>query len=122
MAINYDFNIDNKVLRVKATGKDDNLDQVIEYGMAIIKAALSDGCMKILCDETELVYALGTFDTFEAARFISEHAPDVAKVAIVCSPENIIDADFWETVAVNRGLYVKVFKNMADAENWLMKD
>ena len=122
MAIRYEIKTENGLLRVKVTGKDDNLEQVLDYGMAIIEAALSNRCSKVLCDETELVYALGTFDTFQAARFISEHAPDVAKVAVVCSPENIIDADFWETVAVNRGLFVKVFKNMADAENWLMKE
>lgn len=122
MAIVYDFKTDNGVLRARATGKDDNLEQVISYGMAIIKATQPTGCGKILCDETALIYAPGTIDTFESARFISKHAPDVAKVAIVCRPENINDADFWETVAVNRGLYVEFFKNMADAEKWLMKE
>jgi len=122
MAIRYEIKTENGLLSVKVTGKDDNLEQVLNYGMAIIEAALSNSCSKVLCDETELVYTLGTFDTFQAANFISEHAPDVAKVAIVCSPENIIDADFWETVAVNRGLHVRVFKTTSDAEHWLMKE
>jgi hypothetical protein len=119
MAITYNFAIDSNLLRVKTFGKDDNLEQVIEYGSAIIQYSLSSGCTRILCDETELEYTLGTFDTFESAKFISENAPKIAKVAIVCKSEQIQDAEFWETVAVNRGLSVKVFKTVLDAEEWI---
>lgn len=119
MAIKYNFAINSNLLRVKALGKDDNLGQVIEYGFAIIQYALSTGCSRILCDETELEYTLGTLDTFESAKFISENAPRIAKVAIVCKSEQIQDAQFWETVAVNRGVSVKVFKGMREAEEWI---
>ncbi len=87
--------------------------------MAIIRAAISSGCTRILCDETELEYALGTIDTFESAKFISEHAPRIAKVAIVCMAEKFCDASFWETLAVNRGLSVKVFQDLHKAEEWM---
>lgn len=122
MAISYTIEADDGLLRVVATGKDDNLRQVKDYGYAVLSAAISMRCPKVLCDERELIYSLGTFDTFESARYISELTPDIAKVAIVCNPEFIKDAGFWETVAINRGLHVRVFKTMADAENWLMKE
>lgn len=121
MAINYTIEADDGLLRVVAAGKDDNLRQVKDYGFAVLSAALSSRCTKVLCDERELIYSLGTFDSFESAKYISELAPDIAKVAIVCRPENIEDADFWETVAVNRGLHVRVFKTLAEAESWLKK-
>jgi hypothetical protein len=119
MAIEYSFRIEDDVLRVKATGKDDNVEQVIQYGLAIIEAATSYRCPKVLCDERELDYDLRTFETFEAAKLIAEQTPKVAKVAIVCKPEHMDEAEFWETVAVNRGLHVRVFHELEEAEEWM---
>jgi len=47
MAIAYSFKNDTNLLSVKAIGKDDNIEQVKEYGMAIIRAAVSSGCTRI---------------------------------------------------------------------------
>ena len=119
MAIEYNLEIENNLLRVTASGKDDNLEQVQEYGMAIIRAAIEHNVSKVLCDEQELEYSLGTFDTYESAKFIAEVAPKVAKVAIICKSDQYDDAHFWETVASNRGLHIRVFKNLSEAEEWL---
>lgn len=119
MAINYTFENEAKLLKVKASGKDDTVEQVIEYGMAVLNAAISLECIKVLCDETELQYSIGTFDTYESARIISQNAPNIAQVAIVCNPLQIEDADFWSTVASNRGLHVRVFKTIDEANSWL---
>lgn len=119
MAIKYAFICENHFLRVIASGKDDDLEQVQEYGMAVIKAAVENDASKVLCDERELEYTLGTFDTYESARIIAEAAPNIVKVAIVCKSENIGDAKFWETVATNRGLHIRIFNNIEDAQAWL---
>jgi hypothetical protein len=119
MAIQYTIECSGNLLRVKASGRDDNLEQVENYGKAVIEAAISYGVSKILCDESQLEYSLDTFDTFESAKFISELAPKISKTAIVCKASNLKDADFWETVAVNRGLSVKICRTIAEAEDWL---
>jgi hypothetical protein len=119
MAITVNFNCDGGLLRVCASGEDENLEQVKEYGMSIIKAALEFNCTRILCDETELTYNLSQIDTFDSARFISENAPKVGKTAIVCKPNQAKDALFWETVSVNRGITVKVFTSLLEAEEWI---
>lgn len=121
MSINYTFSNDEPILRVVASGMDDNLEQVMGYGMAVMAAAIQSGCSRVLCNELELEYKLGTFDTFESARLISENAPSIARVAIVCNAKNIKDALFWETVASNRGLLVRVFRNIPEAEEWLIE-
>lgn len=95
------------------------MEEVVRYGMATIQAAQAAGCRRVLCDELDLTYRLGTFDTFTAAETISLHAPHVACVAIVCQPQSLADAEFWETVAANRGLTVRVFLDCASAEAWL---
>ena len=118
MGIAYNFVVENELLRVKASGKDGNLDEVKAYGMSI-KAALDHGSEKVLCDESGLEYTLGTIDTFESACYISEYAPKIARIAIVCRSEDYDAAVFWQTVAVNRGLLVKVFNRVDIAEEWL---
>jgi hypothetical protein len=110
---------ENALLRVKAVGRDDCLKDVTDYGLAIIEAAVAHACARILCDESELEYALGTLDTYASAKFIAEYAPKVARVAIVCGPQQVADADFWEAVAVNRGLCVRFFLDLGKAETWL---
>ena len=119
MAISYTIVCDGQLLRVKASGKDDDLSDVMNYGMAILTAALEHGVTKILCDETELEYAIGILDTYESAKFIAENVPEVSKTAIVCKVSQMADAVFWETVAINRGLQVKAFMDLAAAREWL---
>ena len=84
MSINFSIEVEDDLLRVTATGVDDNLEQVKEYGMAVIGAAIDYGVSRVLCNEKDLSYLLGTFDTYESARLIPEAAPKIAQVAIVC--------------------------------------
>ena len=119
MAIRYEMQAEGDLLKVKASGTDENLKEVNAYGAAIIRAALRHDSRRILCDETELVYRLSVTDTFESARYIAESVPRVVRVAIACNPQSYPDGQFWETVAVNRGLSVRFFKDLAQAAAWL---
>jgi hypothetical protein len=119
MAIQFVVRKEGETLLVCANGFDESLEQVQQYGMEVITAALEHGTSQVLCDERDLEYRLGTFDTYSAAAYIAANAPAVCKVALVCNPAGINDAKFWETVAVNRGLTVRVFKEMIDAQRWL---
>lgn len=119
MAISFSVSVEGDLLTVRAAGVDDSLEEVREYGKAIVEACRANGCVRVLCDETDLEYRLGTLDTFESAAFIAEYAPHVARVAIVCGPCQFADTSFWETVAVNRGLSVRAFEDVDAAEAWL---
>lgn len=119
MAIRYTITTEGEMLTVEASGCDDNVEEVMAYGTAIVDAAVRAGCRRILTDERRLEYRLGTVETFECASFIARYAPHVARVAIVCSTEFLRIARFWETVAGNRGLTVRVFDDIAAARGWL---
>jgi hypothetical protein len=122
MAINYTMTVEDGILVVNASGFDESLAEVEQYGMAIIRETLQSGVRKVLCDELDLRYRLVTFDTFAAAEFIVENAPDIAangRVAIVCSPRDIDDAIFFENVVVNRGMTLRVFNDTELARTWL---
>ena len=119
MAIEYDMQVEGDMLLVTARGFDESAEEVQRYGMAIVAAALQHGCTRALCIESDLEYRLGTFDIYQAASFISEPAQHVGRAAIVCNERFIEDAHFWETVATNRGVAVRVFKNEDAARRWL---
>ena len=119
MAITFQIKMENNILVVVSSGFDESLKEVQEYGMAIYQAAIMNKCSRILCDERELEYRLNTLDTFKSAEYISESVPTLARVALVCKPDNINDASFWETVAVNRGLQVRIFTDRDKAEKWI---
>ncbi len=113
------MSVEGNVLYVKASGRDESEEEVKQYGMAVLEMALARGVERVLCEETELEYALGTFSIYEAAKFIAEVVPKVCRVAIVCSPRDLQSGAFWETVAVNRGLNVRVTTDLDLARVWI---
>lgn len=117
--IQYTFTREENLLIVESSGYDENLDEVMQYGQAVIEECNRGGYSHLMCIETELEYRLGTFDTYELAKAASEHARNMGRAAIVCNTKDIEDAKFWETVAVNRGLTVRVFKDVKSARAWL---
>jgi len=119
MSIHSTMTVSEDTLLVTASGFDESLDQVQQYGLAIIAACIQSGVTRILCNELDLEYRLGTVDTYQAAEFIAANAPHVGRAAIVCNPKYLADARFWETVATNRGLTVRVFKDTDAASQWL---
>jgi hypothetical protein len=119
VSIQYSLSGEGDTLRVVASGFDDSREEVEAYGFAIIRTCLELGYRRVLCDESELEYRLSTLDTYRAAVVMAENAPDVARVAIVPNPRFVSDAHFWEDVAANRGLIVRIFRTLADAQRWL---
>lgn len=122
MPIAYTVNVEDDLLVITASGKDDDEDEVKQYGMAVILAAIEHHCRRVLCDERNLEYALDTFSTYEAATFIAEAAPKVSAVAIVCRAQDAETAAFWETVVVNRGLRARMFTDIGQARQWLAEN
>jgi hypothetical protein len=117
--INYRIEYEGDILHVIARGRDENLQEVTGYGMAIIEAANLHQTKKVLCDERELEYAISVFDTFELAEAASKFAPRVAHIAIICHPRHLEIGKFYETVAHNRGLQILVTSDFDEAVKWL---
>lgn len=119
MAISFHTETVGELLLVTSSGCDEHVQQVIDYGTSVIDMAVKKGARYILCDERALEYTLDTFDTFQLAQIIADSAPKVLRVAIVCSPEFLEDGKFWETVAVNRALQVRIDTDIERAKSWL---
>lgn len=121
MAIKWIFKHGDEILYVKAEGKDDSIDDAIQYGQAVLIEAVSNGIKKVLCDERDVIYNLSVLDNFKLARTVSEKAPSIARIAIVYNENFTDDADFFETVAFNRGVRIKATTSIEEAREWLLK-
>lgn len=119
MAISFKIESRDQFLTVVTRGKDENLKQVEAYSAAVIEAAIKNKSKKILCDERELEYSISVADTYKLAEAASKYAVNVLKIAIVCDAKNLVDGKFYETVALNRGLLVRVTDDIDEAINWL---
>ena len=83
------------------------------------KAVMSSGQIRVLVDEAGVAYRLGTVGDYHSGCFVSQLAPRPLKIAVLCRPEGWSNAKFWETVAVNRGVSVRVFREQNSAEAWV---
>lgn len=119
MSIRHTIATEGELLRVEASGFDENLDEVKAYGAAVVAAAVEHRSRLVLCNELELAYRLTIVDLYELAKYMAELAPHIVRIAIVCKPDFSGDLRFWENTAVNRGLFVKGFHDLAAARDWL---
>lgn len=119
MAIEYNIQVQGLVLIVIAKGTDETFEQAATYSAAVIEAAISSRCKKILCDERQLDYHLSTFETFNLAEYAAQYAKHVVKIAIVCNSKHLNDGKFYETVSRNRGMIIRVTSDFEEAKLWL---
>lgn len=95
MAIDFAFSVHGPLLRVTTRGRDEGFDEAEAYGLAVLDAALTSGCSKVLCDERELDYALSTTETFDLACGLAERVPAPGWVAIVCKADHAANGRFF---------------------------
>jgi hypothetical protein len=119
MAIHFSTLVEGDLMQVTTRGFDESLAQVQDYGMALVDRCQANGVRHVLCDERALEYRLTTCDTYKLAEFLAARIPLVARVAIVCNPKFAVDARFFEDVASNRGLSVRMFTDIGPARAWL---
>jgi len=119
MEINFVITNEDQYLKIISKGSCDNLVQLKEYVLALQEAAVSSGQLRLLVDETHLEYTLSTLNTYHSGCFLSQLSPKPQRIAILCKTSSLNNAKFWETVAVNRGVNVRVFDDRISAENWL---
>ena len=82
------------------------------------------GIQRFLIDVRGMRGALDTLEAYEVAGhdlLAQDGIRELVRVAVLDRHENIVRVRFFETVAVNRGLDLKVFDDEAQAMRWLAK-
>jgi hypothetical protein len=89
-----------------------------------IDSAMLHGKRNVLVDVTKVEGNIPFFDRFQFAEFLAnykaEHAlTEVDRIAVVGEEPIVHSNRFGETVAVNRGVNLRVFTDMGEALAWL---
>jgi hypothetical protein len=95
-------------------------ESVIRYLDEVHRECVARGCTRLLIEERLEGPRLPTLDVFQvASRWSGDDYGKVRAIAYVdVNAENDL-MEFAETVAVNRGMPVRVFSSVAQAEEWL---
>ena len=119
----YEVKVEAKAgyLHVRVTGE--NSPETVRGYLGEVRAACERArCMNVLVEENLSGPGLGTFDVFGVVSQGSRDATRaMGRVALVdVNPEHDPRLmQFAETVAVNRGMTMRVFATVAEAEAWM---
>jgi hypothetical protein len=121
--MDYSFTVNRRqdYLHVKVSGIN-SPDTVLRYMAEVREACVRDSCPRVLIEENLQGPSLSTAAVYGVISRASQSAAAVVmKIAFVDVNPNHDQGlmKFAETVAVNRGVEVCVFKNVTAAEQWL---
>ena len=119
MSLEYDFEVEGDLLIVRTSGHDDDINEAVAYGEAIIRNCVENKCSRLLIDETDMTDVLDIVSQYQMVQRLRPLIPYQLSVAIVANPDHYQDTSFGTMVAENRGIRVKVFTTMEDAKEWL---
>jgi hypothetical protein len=121
----YDMNVmrEDGYLHVVVTGENTPED-VAGYLDEIRRVCAEYGLSKVLIEEDLTGTQLGTVDVYDVVETASKGvAPAIRSVAFVdTNPEHdFAQMEFAEAVAVNRGVNVRVFRDVPAAREWIAR-
>jgi hypothetical protein len=122
--MNYAVSIDRKpgYLHAVVTGENSK-SNVARYIKEILRECTARNCFNVLIEERLEGPRLGTMDVFDLVSEGSTRTKGPFKVIAYVDVNAIGNLmQFAETVAVNRGMPLAVFSNVAEAETWLQNE
>jgi hypothetical protein len=123
--MSYKLTVESKSNYLHVAVQGDNSPQsVLAYLSEVRNKCVEHGCSNVLIEENLQGPRLNTLQIFEVLREAIASAPPLfLRIAYVdINPEHDRAAmGFAEDVAVNRGINVKIFSSIIEAENWLAR-
>ena len=125
----HQIHFESGLLSIDATGEYTSLDEVKQLFLETLEAVAQHQAENVLFDGRTLKgkpqeferFLYGEFAAKETMRLVNEQG-FVPRFAYVIHEPLRDPRKFGETVAVNRGMNVKVFENLKDAFAWLGLD
>jgi hypothetical protein len=123
--MSYTLNVEPKssYLYITVTGEN-SYDNIVRYLSEVRDMCRKYECSNVLVVENLAGPSLDLLSIYDLVSKTSEQTVRaVSKIAYVdINPEhNANDMEFAEDVAVNRGVFVRVFSTIHEAEQWLMR-
>lgn len=120
----YELSVEDRggYLHVRVTGE--NSPQAVRGYLADLRTiCIERGSDAVLIEESLQGPGLALLEIFQIASEGCRHGLEIGRIAFVdVVPEHsAADMQFAETVAVNRGLNIRRFRTVQDAERWLLE-
>lgn len=124
--VSLSFDPDQSLLRVAADGPF-SLPEAQTQFTELVERLLEHRAERVLLDGRSVTGRPGIMQRFLYGEFVADAVDELGIRGLARPPmfayvlvEPLLDPGrFGETVAVNRGVNLKVFDNMSDAESWL---
>ncbi len=117
-----EFNTRPEYLYVYVSGEEDSLEISRQFWQEIAEECGRIKCGKILIVE-DIKQSVTITEMYQIASEIPQMGFFGTKIAFVdCYIEHQNINDFGEIVATNRGIYGKIFNDVAEAEKWLLSN
>jgi hypothetical protein len=122
--MNLHISVETEILRVVVSG-DFILEEAENDFLRILEAVKQHQLRKVLFDGAEIRGKPSTLERFFYGKFVADAATSHfdlygVQFAYVLKLPVLDPGRFGETVAVNRGMFVKAFDNHEDALQWLV--
>jgi hypothetical protein len=123
MAIHYSLEQRGEVLYFTGEGAEEGLEENRRILKMVVQACEEHNCRLVLLDDRRVQYTISIISLYELARSYKEVNifRQISKVALVSDLQYKEDNDFFETTSQNRGLNLRVFYDIEQAEAWLGK-
>jgi hypothetical protein len=85
----------------------------------MVNTCMKRNCTRVLFDCRRMTGPLSTMDRFDVAQYGSEKIERSIRIAMLGREDQVLPDKFFENVAVNRGMDLKLFTDIDEAVGWL---
>jgi hypothetical protein len=118
MPIQYQIENSPEYLLVTTSGTNVDFDEVMSYTQAIVMSAMKYNSKCLLFDGRQLHYTLSLEYIHKIAEYVSFYSSGRIKVALVFDNKHLEYGEFYEAVALNHGLTMRVTDDYKGALEW----
>jgi len=117
----YSYRIERtkSYLLITSSGVFKSQTDVLDYADKLFREFDKWGLKSILMDERKMKHIVSNIDIYEIGKYVAERLAGDYRIAIVYDKEFFSKGGFFETVASNRSLCVRIFLDFNEAEKWL---
>ena len=122
MTIHYSIEERDRYLYLVGEGTEDGLEEDIEIHQMIVNACKEHNCPRVLIDDRNVIYTASVLSIYQLAEHYAKvDIPRyIQRAAVLVNRKPGTDNQFFEDVMRNRGINLRIFYDMEEAETWLI--